>query len=79
MSKAEFHDDISVGMPGGDSLRVDVLGHLHRLRRTMLWQRLIHAIAAMSVLLIVGSLLDTSPVVLVQQAIALGLVWFGQL
>ena len=74
MSKAEFHDDINF-----DALRVDVLRHLRRLRRTMLWQRLIHAIAAMSVLLVVGSLLETSPVLLLQQAIALGLVWFGQL
>lgn len=78
MSKAEFHDDINVDV-GGDVLGADVLRHLRRLRRTMLWQRLIHAIAAMSVLLVVGSLLETSPVVLLQQAIALGLVWFGQL
>ncbi len=73
MSKAEFHDDFHVDALGVD-VGADILRYLRQLRRTMLWQRLIHAIAAMSVLLVVGSLLETSPVVLLQQAIALGLV-----
>lgn len=74
MSKAESHNDTNVHVP-----EVDVRRHLRQLRRKMLWQRLIHTVAVMSVLVLAGSLLETPPVVLLQQAIALGLVWFGQL
>lgn len=60
-------------------VRADVRSRLRVWRRRLFWQRLINTFAAMAVLTLVAIWLDTPLSTLLQQLLAVALVWFAQL
>jgi len=73
VKNAESHADLKHGV------REHLQGCLRRWRRRLLWQRMLHTLAAAAVLLSIGRLLETPASTLVQQMVAVAVVWFAQL
>jgi len=60
-------------------VRADVQSRLRTWRRRLLWQRLIYTFTAMAVLSLIATWLDTPLSTLLQQLLAVALVWLAQL
>ena len=60
-------------------VRTEVHRHLRTLRRRLLWQRSLYTLAAVAVLVVTANLLATPLSTLLQQILAVTLVWFAQL
>lgn len=60
-------------------VRADVQNRLRIWRRRLIWQRLLYTFATISVLMLIGNWLGTPLSTLLQQVLALGLVYFAQL
>ena len=73
MKSAEAHEDIT------SEIRADVQNRLRGWRRRLFWQRLLYTLAAIAVLVLIGHWLATPLTTLLQQVLALGLVYFAQL
>lgn len=73
MKGADFIND------DGSEIRSDARRRLRGWRSRLLWQRLLHTLAAIAILLLVGHWFDTPLTTLLQQVLALALVWFAQL
>ncbi len=60
-------------------VRAEIQDHLRGWRRRLLWQRLLYTLAAIAVLVLIGHWLGTPLTALLQQVVALCIVYFAQL
>jgi len=60
-------------------IRADVQNRLRAFRRRLLWQRLLHTFAAVTVLVLIGHWLATPKITMLQQVLAVAVVFFAQL
>jgi len=71
--------DVNQHSGGTQEIRVDVQNRLRVFRRRLLWQRLLYTFAAITVLALTGHWLATPQTTLLQQVLAVVVVFFAQL
>ena len=60
-------------------IRADVQNRLRAFRRRLLWQRLLYTLAAITILVLIGHWLATPKITILQQVLAVAVVFFAQL